>query len=153
MKERIQALLVQTGYDPCGALPRALGRQSIEVLNAATCAEAARALRSDHPPHLVFTEVHLADGNWADVLELAAKASASVNLIVLAPFVDVGFYVETIERGAFDFIVAPHSDPELAHVIRTAADNAITNRNKAIVPPPRAIAASAHPAAENWGKS
>src|SRR5580700_136288 len=105
MKERVQALLVQMQHDPYGALPRALEEQSINVITARNCAEAALALWAENPPHLVFTDVHLSDGCWSDVLDLATKACAPVNLIVLAPFVDVGFYVETIERGAFDFIV------------------------------------------------
>jgi FixJ family two-component response regulator len=60
-----------------------------------------------------------------------------VNVIVVAPFVDIGFYVKAIERGAFDFIVPPLSDPELQHVVRIAAENAISRRLKraAFLPP------------------
>ena len=102
--------------------------QSIDIFTAKNCAEAALALWSDCPPHLVFTEIQLADGNWADVLTLAAKASAPVNVIVVAPFVDISFYLQAIERGAFDFIVPPLSDPELLHVVRIAAENALSRR-------------------------
>jgi FixJ family two-component response regulator len=53
-----------------------------------------------------------------------------VNVIVVAPFVDISFYVRAIERGAFDFIVPPLSDPELLHVVRIAAENALSRRQK-----------------------
>ncbi len=130
MKESIRALLVRARHDPLDALRLALEEQMIDVLTAKNCAEAALALWLDCPPHMVFTEIQLADGNWADVLTLAAKASAPVNVIVVAPFADVSFYVQAIERGAFDFIVPPLSDAELLHVVRIAAENAISRRRK-----------------------
>jgi DNA-binding NtrC family response regulator len=130
MKETVRALLVQARRDPLDALRMALEEQSIGIFTARNCAEAALALLSNCPPHMVFTEIQLADGDWADVLALAGKAAAPVNVIVVAPFVDVGFYVRAIERGAFDFIVPPLSDPELLHVVRIAAENALSRRQK-----------------------
>ena len=130
MKESIRALLVQARPDPLDALRLALEEQSIGIFTAKNCAEVALAMWSDCPPHLVFTEIQFNDGNWMDVLKLATKASAPVNVIVVAPFADVSFYVQTIERGAFDFIVPPLSDPELLHVVRIAAENALSRRRK-----------------------
>jgi len=130
MKDNIRALLVQARHDPLDALRLALEKQSINILTAGNCAEAALALWSSCPPHMVFTEVQLADGSWTDVLTLASKASAPVNVIVVAPFADIGFYVQAIERGAFDFIVPPLSDPELLHVVRIATENAVSRRQR-----------------------
>jgi DNA-binding NtrC family response regulator len=110
------------------ALRMALEEQSIGIHSAKTCAEAALALLSNFPPHLVFTEIQLTDGDWADILTLAGKASEPVNVIVVSPLVDIGFYVQAIERGAFDFIVPPLSDPEFMHVVRIAAENAVSRR-------------------------
>jgi DNA-binding NtrC family response regulator len=145
MKEHIRALLVQARHDPLDDLRAALEEQSIDVFMARNCAEAALALWTGPPPHMVFTEVKLPDGGWDDVLTMSTKSSAPVNVIVVAPFVDVGFYVEAIERGAFDFIVPPHSDPELVHVIRNAAENALARRRKhaAMSPPPNSFIATA----------
>jgi DNA-binding NtrC family response regulator len=131
MKEIIKALLVQARPYPLDTLRLALEEQAIEIRIARNCGEAALALWSDRPPHLVFTEAQLADGNWANVLTLAAKASAPVNVIVVAPHVDVNFYIQAVEHGAFDFIVPPLSDPELLHVVRIAAENALTRRRAA----------------------
>ena len=146
MKENMKALLVQARHEPLDALRLALEEQSIDILMARSCAEAALALWSDCPPPLVFTGIQLADGNWADVLTLAAKASAPVNVIVVAPFADVGFYLQAIERGAFDFIVPPLSDPELQHVVRIAAENALSRRRQqAALSPPSALVVAAQP--------
>ena len=68
MKDCIRALLVQTRHDSLSALRLAIEEQSIDTFAAANCAEAAQALWSDCPPHLVFAEIQLADGDWADVL-------------------------------------------------------------------------------------
>jgi len=146
MKENIKALLVQARHEPLDALRLALEEQSIDIFMARSCAEAALALWSECPPPLVFTGIQLADGNWADILTLAAKASAPVNVIVVAPFADVGFYVQAIERGAFDFIVPPLSDPELQHVVRIAAENALSRRREhAALSPPHTLIAAAQP--------
>jgi DNA-binding NtrC family response regulator len=128
MPEKIKALLVQARPGPFDALRMALEEQAVEIRTARNCGEAALCLWSECPPHLVFTDVQLADGNWADVLTLASKASVPVNVIVVAPLVDVSFYVQAIERGAFDFIVPPLAAPELQHVVRIAAGNALARR-------------------------
>ncbi len=130
MNETIRALLVQTRHNPLDGLRMALEEQSIEIYTARTCAEAALALLSNFPPHLVFTEIQLSDGNWANILTLAGKAASPVNVIVMAPIVDIGFYLHAIECGAFDFIVPPLSDPELMHVVRIAAQSALNRRRE-----------------------
>ncbi len=128
MRESITAMLVENQRDSFGALRSGLEKLSVTTFAAKNCAEAALALWSDTPPHLVFTGIQLTDGNWADILTLAAKASAPVNVIVVAPFADVGFYVQVIERGAYDFVVPPLAESDLLHVVRTAAGNVLRRR-------------------------
>ena len=130
MEENVKALLVQVRPGPLEALQLALIEQSIEIRTVKNCGEAEHALCSDWSPHMVFTDVHLADGNWADVLTLASNATAPVNVIVVARFIDMKFYIQAIERGAFDFIVPPFARLELQHVVRVAAENALTRRRK-----------------------
>ena len=131
MQENTKALLVQARPDLSDALRLALEGQLIEICTATNCFEAALILCSPCPPHLVFTDIQLPDGNWADVLSLAGSASAPVNVIVVSPHVDVALYIQTMEHGAFDFIVSPPSAPELLHVVRVAAANAFTRRRQA----------------------
>jgi DNA-binding NtrC family response regulator len=131
LKENIKALLVQTRPDPSDPLRLALEGQLIEVCTAHNCFEAALNLCSPCPPHLVFTETELPDGNWEDVLSFAARANAPVNVIVVSPHVDVALYIQTMERGAFDFIVTPPSALELVHVVRVAAANVSVRRCQA----------------------
>ena len=132
LNESIQALLVQTRPNPSDPLRLALEEQLIEPCTAHNCFEAALSLCSPCPPHLVFTDTQLPDGDWEDVLSFAARANAPVNVIVVSPHVDVALYIQTMERGAFDFIVTPPSTPELLHVVRVAAANVSARRCQAL---------------------
>lgn len=123
MKEKITALLVYHRPDPLDTLRSALEIQSIQTRSVRTCGEALLLLWGRQPPHLAFTDTQLPDGNWADVIALAGKAPAPVNVIVVSRLVDVAFYLEAIERGAYDFLTPPFEPSELAHIVRCAASN------------------------------
>jgi two-component system response regulator PilR (NtrC family) len=128
MQERIAALLVHDRPEPMGFIRRALECQFIETQSVRTCREAHQTLWERQPPHLVLTDTRLADGSWEDVVLLAAKAPAPVNVIVVSEVVDIAFYLETLQRGAFDFIVPPMPLSEFNHVVRSAVDNARRRR-------------------------
>jgi DNA-binding NtrC family response regulator len=130
MKDSLRALLVQARHNPLDGLRLALEEQSVNIMLARTCAEAALVLALDSPPPLVFAEAQLVDGDWMDIMALAARALAPVSVVVVAPSADVGLYVDVIERGASDFIVTPVSDPELFYIVRNAADHALRRRKE-----------------------
>ncbi len=129
MKEATSALFVHYESEPVGALEKALEGQFVKVCHATNCREASRLLEDSNPPHLVFTDTTLPDGTWADVLGLAAKAPATVNVIVVAHFPDMRLYVEAIERGAFDFLAPPFMAFDVAHVMRCALENVVSRRH------------------------
>ena len=130
MPEETKALLLHSRRDPLRALRQALERQGVTTVQARNCAEATHLLQGLEPPHLVFTDTQLPDGNWADAIRLARKAAAPVNVIVVSRLVDVRLYVEALEAGAFDFIAPPFEDSELAHIVRCAAANAEARRHE-----------------------
>jgi DNA-binding NtrC family response regulator len=123
MKETASALFVHHESEPFDKLERALEGQSVKVYHASNCQEASGLLENPKPPHLVFTDTRLPDATWADVLGLVAKAPATVNVIVVARFSDMRLYIDTIERGAFDFLVPPFVRFDLAHVVQCALEN------------------------------
>jgi len=128
MRERITALLVHDRPEPMGSLRRALESQYIETQSVRTCHEASQALWGCQPPHLALADTRLPDGSWEVVLNLAARAPAHVNVIVVSEVVDMALYLEVIQRGAFDFIVPPMSLPDFAHVVWSAVDNVLRHR-------------------------
>lgn len=135
MKVRIPALLVHQNSQTLTALKSALERQGMRVVPAESYAQAQRLLRGLNPAPLVFTDIDLPDGTWADVLALAEKAAQPVNVIVVARVVDTRFYVRAIETGAFDFIAPPFNAADLDYVVRSALSN-VTGRRAARIPLP-----------------
>lgn len=128
MRERLSALLIHQVAEPLRSLRLALERQGVETAQARNCEEAWRILGGANPPHLVFTDTAVADGLWADVLALAAQAAQPVNVIVVARLVDTRLYIAAIEAGAFDFLAPPFTPADLAHIVRSAADNVLARR-------------------------
>jgi DNA-binding NtrC family response regulator len=128
MQEKITALLVHDRLEPMGSLRRALESQSIETQSVRSCREASQSLWGRQPPHLVLTDARLPDGSWEVIVNLAARAPAPVNVIVVSEVVDIALYLEVIQRGAFDFVVPPMSLPDFAHVVWSAVDNVLRRR-------------------------
>jgi DNA-binding NtrC family response regulator len=130
MGEEIRALLLFSRRDPLRTLRHALDSQGVRTVQARNCAEAARLLRDSEPPHLLFTDTQLPDGNWADAIRIAQKAADPVNVLVVSRVVDVPLYIEALQSGAFDFISPPFEEVELTHVVRCAAANVETRRHE-----------------------
>ena len=125
------ALLIFHQTKPYHDLQAALEKLAVRTGRAETLAEACLVLSRVNVPLLVFTESELSDGNWADVVSLSARVSSPVSVIVVGQEVDTKLYVSVIEAGAFDFIAPPFEAPDLAHVVRCAADNALARRQVA----------------------
>ncbi len=128
MRVKHSALLVHQNSDTLRALKSVLEHQGMHVAQASSCAQAKRMLGGLDPAELVFTDVNLPDGTWADILAVAEKTPVPVNVIVVARVVDTRFYVEAIEAGAFDFIAPPFGATDLAYVVRSATDNVSARR-------------------------
>jgi DNA-binding NtrC family response regulator len=128
MQEKIRALLIGDRDEPMGSLRRSLEGQSIETQTAETCNEAARMLWQQ-PPHLVLVSPRLPDGSWEDIVLMAAKAPMPVNVIVVSDIVDIAFYLEAIQVGAYDFIVPPLSRAEFAYLVGSAIENVLRRRD------------------------
>lgn len=117
------ALLLHDRDQPLGALKPALESQAIHTCRGRNCRDARDWLGSKNPPQVVFTDIALPDGTWADVLSLAGNTNEPLNVIVVGRLMDVKFYAEVIQRGAFDFIAPPFVASDLAHLVRCANVN------------------------------
>ncbi len=72
---------------------------------------------------MVFTDTVLPDGNWEQLLEAARTAPEYVNTVVVSAEANIQLYIETVERGAWDFVAPPFTEIEIAHVLRCAVEN------------------------------
>ncbi|HEV2348965.1 MAG TPA: hypothetical protein VG028_03865 [Terriglobia bacterium] len=130
MRDNIRALLLHSYDVPGTALKRALEDQFIATEMAQSFSEATRRIACSNPPHLVFTETDLPDGTWCDVVDLAARASRPVSVIVVSPVADIPLYIDVMERKAFDFITHSFTTPELNLILRCAVDDIICQRRE-----------------------
>ena len=128
MVEMTWALLVWDQGQVFEPLKSILHSQCITTRIAKSCGEALLSMWGKQPPHLVFTDVQLADGNWADVLSLADKSTLPINVIVVSRLLDVNLYIDAMQRGAFYFISPPFEGPDVAHVVRCATQNVLRRR-------------------------
>jgi len=130
MNEKLLALLLHDQDEPLSSLKSALANLSVETTRARTCAEALDELQRPAAPHLVFTDLTLPDGTWADVLRLPRKAFAPVDVIVVSRVVNMRLYIAALEGGASDFLVPPFTKCDLAYVVRRAAWDVLTRRGR-----------------------
>jgi len=128
MTHGITAMVVHQNSEILASLKNALERQGMSVLQADSRARAIQMPGGQNPAPLVFTDTELPDGTWVDILTEAERAAQPVNVIVVARVVDTRFYQETIETGAFDFIVPPFVATDLEYVVRSALDNVAARR-------------------------
>jgi DNA-binding NtrC family response regulator len=120
MNDQVFAMLVYEKDHPLSGLKLVLENQGIRTLRVRNCEQTKRQLQTGERPQLVFTDTELPDGKWADVLALARQLTPATQVIVVSRLVDTPLYLEVLESQAFDFIVPPFMDSDLAHVVRCA---------------------------------
>ena len=132
MAQHVSGLLVYDQSLPLELLRTALNDRSLCAGRARTCEEARHLIEATEP-QLIFTDVNLPDGTWADVVRSADAANAPANVIVVSRNEDTKLYIKTMEAGAFDFIMPPFEKQSLEHVVRCALSNSLTRRSNLMV--------------------
>lgn len=77
-----------------------------EVIEAAGVNDARGAL-GEHTFDAIITDQKMADGEGLDVLAAAREADPSLSVVFLTAFATIELAVESMRRGAFDFITKP----------------------------------------------
>ncbi len=132
MKPKITALLIHHRNDRFYTLQRVLEALSIRVVRARSAKEAEKHLCGMPCPQLVLSDTVLPDGNWMDVLDVAAKAVEPVNVIIVSSVVDTRLYLDTMDHGAFDFMTDLFTVPQIVHILKCAIDNVARRRGSVV---------------------
>jgi FixJ family two-component response regulator len=74
------------------------------------------------------SDLTASDASWTDILRLPFRSPVPVNLIVVSPVFDIALCVAAMESGAYDVIVPPLRDEDLACVIHRAMEDASSRR-------------------------
>lgn len=129
MKTKFSALLIHHHNERFAALRPVLEALSIKSVRAQNCKETEARLCEMPCPHLILTDTVLSDGNWMDVLDLAAKAVEPVNVILVSNVANINLYLDAMDQGAFDFMTDSFTVPETVHILKCALDN-VTDRRR-----------------------
>jgi DNA-binding NtrC family response regulator len=128
MKPRIAALLIHHRNDRFYTLQLVLEALSIKVVRARSAREAEEHLCEMPCPHLVLSDTVLPDGNWMDVLDIAAKSVEPVSVIIVSPIPDTKLYLDAMDQGAFDYMTDSFTVPQIVHILKCAIDNVSRRR-------------------------
>jgi DNA-binding response OmpR family regulator len=132
MKPKINALLVHHRNERFYTLQLVLEALSIGAVRARSAKEAEKRLCDRPCPQLVLSDTVLPDGNWMDVLDVAAKAVEPVNVIIVAPTADTRLYLDTMDHGAFDFMTDSFTVPQVVHILKCALDDISRRRGSGL---------------------
>jgi len=88
-----------------------LKHEGHEVIAAASVSEARRAL-TELRFDAVITDQKMSDGEGLEVLAAARETDAALSVVFLTAFATIELAVESMRRGAFDFITKPFA-PEV----------------------------------------
>jgi DNA-binding response OmpR family regulator len=119
-QEAVSAMLVYNQPDHMGELKLLLERQGVKTLVARSCGEAFLHLWGRRSPTTVFTDVLLGDGTWEDLIGIAERSPWAVNVIVVSRLLDEQLYLDTLDRGAFDFLTPPFLPGGVAALLRAS---------------------------------
>jgi FixJ family two-component response regulator len=127
MELKGKAVLVCQNDEVFGELRRVLEALGLEAVRVHGCKELQPRLQ-DLKVLAVFTEAYLPDGTYSDVCRIATHPAMPLPVIVVSRFVDVDLYLDSMESGASDFIVAPFFNTDVACVLMTALTDGLPQR-------------------------
>ena len=99
-----------------------LRQEGYEVIEAAGLA-AARAAIAEDPFDAVITDQKMGDGEGLEVLAAVLEADPAVAVVFLTAFATVELAVESMRRGAFDFITKPFLPEVMLATARRAVEH------------------------------
>jgi DNA-binding NtrC family response regulator len=123
MRKDILALVISDEAGPVAALETGL-RPLLKTQRVRTCQEAKELMTAQRKPDIIFSDLSMPDGTWADVVKIIKSQHDSPEVIVVSRLPDTKLYMEVMERGGFDFITPPFAASDLAHVVKSATVDA-----------------------------
>jgi DNA-binding response OmpR family regulator len=118
-------------------LSKVLESLGLRVTEAHTLADLRTHLRESENFLAIFAEESITGGSWRSVRTIASQAPTPLPVIVVAPFVDVTDYLDSMEQGASDYVVPPFLNTDIAHVLMAVLGRARTKAGQ-----PRPVFAS-----------
>lgn len=82
---------------------------------------------------VILTDQRLPDGEGLDIVTAVSHSDSPTAVVVLTAYGSVELAVETMRKGAFDFLTKPFSAENLKAVVQRAARNTLLNRENGLL--------------------
>jgi DNA-binding NtrC family response regulator len=117
-KQRMRVVVVDDEQDFARGLSRLIsGRfRDIEVAAAFSGKEALR-LMSEHPVHLMITDLRMPEMSGMQLLKEALNIHPEMSMVVLSAYGNVETAVQALHAGAYDFLTKPIEPNQLYRVV------------------------------------
>jgi PleD family two-component response regulator len=116
---RVQGVIACTDSLTQEVFSNLLTQKGLEPVLASTVNE-TRLLLGQEETALIICQVSFSDGDFRDLLSLAARIGSKVPIILCTDFYDVALYLEAMELGAFDSLACPCPREGAAWVVGNA---------------------------------
>src|ERR1051326_1808900 len=113
---RSKILFISGSEQDARRLSRMLGALPV-TLDHANGLQQARTKIRQNAYQVILTESSLPDGQWMDVLRLAAECVPEPEVIVTDPHADARFWAEALNLGAYDLLSQPFYEPEVRRIL------------------------------------
>lgn len=94
-------------------MAKALGARGFEVTRAATAGDAVASARQDSP-ECALVDLRLPDGHGLDVVAELHAIDATTRIVVLTGYGAIATAVESLKRGASDYLTKPVDADQVA---------------------------------------
>lgn len=81
----------------------------------------------------IVTDQRLPDGEGLEILNALAQSGSATAVVVVTAYGSVELAVETMRKGAFDFLTKPFSTENLKAVVQRAAQHTFLRRENALL--------------------
>ena len=132
MVSETRVVLAHNGHDDAGSLENAL--LEITSPRKVTGLAELQALLAEGSCDALFCTWLLHDGTWKDVLRLVQANCLAVPVIVFSRTGSEKEWVEVLEAGAFDLLVAPYQKVAIAAVLDEAIASSEARHKNDLVP-------------------
>ena len=114
-------LIIDDDVTFCLMLKTLLEKHKFQVTSVFSPVEARRIIENQHFD-IVFTDLRMPDISGMDLIRLIKQKAPTTQIIMMTGYADISTAIESIKKGAFNYIPKPPNPDEVLNLIREALD-------------------------------
>lgn len=114
-------LIIDDDVPFCMMLQKLLEKNSYRVTSVYSSVEAKRII-NDRQFDVVFTDLRMPDISGLELIRLIKNKTPKTQIIMMTGYADITTAIESIKRGAFNYIPKPLNRDEVLNIVREALE-------------------------------